>query len=127
MASQMNQTSSVDDDYQTKSDDTNSLRHHYNFNCEFEKQYVSHISNFNMSNKQTSTPNSMNNDKFKPKISNSTSSTSTSSKATPQKRKCVFDLFPWLNEVIKINQKCLGSITELKCRTIHNAMDFLIG
>lgn len=116
MASQMNQTTSVDDDYQTKSDDTNSLRHHYNVNCEFEKQYVSHIPNFNM-----------NNDKFKPKISNSTSSTSSSSKAALQKRKCVYDLFPWLNEVIRINQKCLGSITELKCRTIHNAMDYLIG
>lgn len=51
---------------------------------------------------------------------------STSSQAA-QKRKNVLDLFPWLNEVTKINQKCLGSITELKNSRILNAMDFLIG
>lgn len=44
-----------------------------------------------------------------------------------QKRKSVTDLFPWLNEVTKINQKCLGSITELRSDKILSAMDFLIG
>lgn len=44
-----------------------------------------------------------------------------------QKRKCILDLFPWLHEVTKINQQCLGSMVELKNTTILDAMDFLIG
>lgn len=43
-----------------------------------------------------------------------------------QRKKCILDLFPWLHEVTKINQKCLGSIVELKSKEILNAMDFLI-
>lgn len=44
----------------------------------------------------------------------------------PQKKKCVWELFPWLNEIEKTTQKCLGSVTEVKSKTIINAMDFLI-
>lgn len=45
---------------------------------------------------------------------------------TPQKKKNVLELFPWLNDIEKSTQKCLGSITEVKSRTVLNAMDFLI-
>lgn len=45
---------------------------------------------------------------------------------TPQKKKCVLELFPWLNDIEKSTQKCLGSINEVKSRTVLNAMDFLI-
>lgn len=51
---------------------------------------------------------------------------SSSSSLTQQKKKSILDLFPWLNEVTKINQKCLGSMIELKNTNILNAMDFLI-
>lgn len=44
----------------------------------------------------------------------------------PQKKKCVLELFPWLNEIEKTTQKCLGSVTEVKNKTVLNAMDFLI-
>lgn len=42
------------------------------------------------------------------------------------KRECILDHFPWLKEVIQINQQCLGSVIELTSNTISNAMDFLI-
>lgn len=46
----------------------------------------------------------------------------------PQKaRKSIVDIFPWLVEVDKINQQCLGSMTELKHLTVLDAMDYLIG
>ncbi|XP_055325011.1 uncharacterized protein LOC129579209 isoform X1 [Sitodiplosis mosellana] len=44
---------------------------------------------------------------------------------TPQKKN-VLELFPWLNDIEKSTQKCLGSINEVKSRTVLNAMDFLI-
>ncbi|XP_031619839.1 uncharacterized protein LOC116338602 [Contarinia nasturtii] len=57
-------------------------------------------------------------------------------KLTPQPRpapgkmssqkKSATDLFPWLKDVEKSAQKCLGSIPEAKTKTILNAMDFLI-
>lgn len=43
-----------------------------------------------------------------------------------QKKKCVHELFPWLNEIETSTHKCLGSVTEVKSKTILNAMDFLI-
>lgn len=45
---------------------------------------------------------------------------------TPQKKKNVLELFPWLNDIEKSTQKCLGSINEVKSRNVLNAMDFLI-
>lgn len=45
---------------------------------------------------------------------------------TPQKKKCILELFPWLNDIEKSTQKCLGSINEVKSKTVLNAMDFLI-
>lgn len=45
----------------------------------------------------------------------------------PQKRKCILDYFPWLNDVTSTNQQFLGSIIELKSTTILDGMDFLIG
>lgn len=44
-----------------------------------------------------------------------------------QKRKCILDYFPWLNEVTRTNQMFLGSMIELKSATILEGMDFLIG
>lgn len=43
-----------------------------------------------------------------------------------RKRKSIFDLFPWLNEVNHINQQCLGSIIELRNARLLDVMDFLI-
>lgn len=43
-----------------------------------------------------------------------------------QKRKSFAQLFPWLSDVTKTNQKCLGSIIELKDVDVLKAMDFLI-
>lgn len=51
---------------------------------------------------------------------------SPSSGQMPQKKKCVLELFPWLNEIENSTHKCLGSVTEVKSNTILNAMDFLI-
>lgn len=45
----------------------------------------------------------------------------------PQKRKCILDYFPWLNDVTRTNQKFLGSMIELKSEEILEGMDFLIG
>lgn len=44
-----------------------------------------------------------------------------------QKRKCILDLFPWLNDVTRFNQKCLGSIIDLKSTTVLDGMDSMIG
>lgn len=44
-----------------------------------------------------------------------------------RKRKSIFELFPWLNEVNRINQQCLGSMIELKNSKLLDVMDFLIG
>lgn len=54
---------------------------------------------------------------------------STSSKSAmmaAQKKKCVLEVFPWLNDIERSTQKCLGSITEVKSKTVLNAMDFLM-
>lgn len=45
----------------------------------------------------------------------------------PQKRKCILDYFPWLNDVTKTNQKFLGSMIELRSEEILEGMDVLIG
>lgn len=49
-----------------------------------------------------------------------------SSSMMQQKKKCVLEVFPWLNDIEKSTQKCLGSITEVKSKTVLNAMDFLM-
>lgn len=53
-------------------------------------------------------------------------SSSSSSAMMAQKKKCVLEVFPWLNDIEKSTQKCLGSITEVKSKTVLNAMDFLM-
>lgn len=55
-----------------------------------------------------------------------TSSASSKPVEMPQKKKCVLELFPWLDDIEKSIQKELGSVTEVKSKTILNAMDFLI-
>lgn len=55
-----------------------------------------------------------------------TSSALSRSVEMPQKKKCVLELFPWLDDIEKSIQKALGSVTEVKSKTILNAMDFLI-
>lgn len=42
-----------------------------------------------------------------------------------QRKKSILDTFPWLVEVTKINQRCLGSIVELKSSQVLEAMDLL--
>lgn len=49
-----------------------------------------------------------------------------SSQTTQLKEKSVVETFPWLDDVMKINQKCLGCIRDLKSRNVLNAMDSLI-
>lgn len=42
------------------------------------------------------------------------------------KDKSVFELFPWLEDALKINLKYVGCITGLKSRSVLNALDTLI-
>lgn len=49
-----------------------------------------------------------------------------SSSVLAQKLKYALEAFPWLHDIELSIQKCLGSITEVKSKTILNAMDFLI-
>lgn len=73
--------------------------------------------------KSTQPVSSLNADKFK---ASSSVSPSSSSSQQPQKKICVLEVFPWLNDIEKSTQKCLGSITEVKSKTILSAMDFLL-
>lgn len=43
-----------------------------------------------------------------------------------QKKKSVLELFPWLDDIEKAIQSCLGSVTHLKNKTVLSAMDYFI-
>lgn len=45
---------------------------------------------------------------------------------TPPKKKNVQEMFPWLSDVERSIQKLIGSITEVKSRSVLISMDFLI-
>lgn len=78
-------------------------------------------SNFASFLRSPSTSSDTNMDKFKTVAP----SRQTTPSSGPQKKN-VQELFPWLNEIEKSTHKCLGSVTEVKSKTILNAMDFLI-
>ena len=111
--------------------DTPSKRLLPNSEDEFDKSTMSHGTSFGESSFAADDAGQSKFGTSRSSFDNETPKSGASSSRPPpaqtsQKKKCVLELFPWLSDIERSIQKCIGSITEVKSRTVLNAMDFLI-
>lgn len=118
----LNDVHSKDESIKSSKQATDAIGKNRSASDDIEKKYIPQMSKQKVTS--ASTLSLSTDDECKTDILGQPSSSSRTSSS--HKEKSVSEIFPWLDDVMKANQKCLGSINDLKIRNILSAMDNLI-